>query len=88
MLGLPVTPPFHAPIPASFDEIAVLAKIHRYSPLTSFLFDIKVRGNPRNIMINHIYFGQTPSASRAPYVHLNPSAIRKSSNENLDLILY
>lgn len=78
MLGLPVTPPFHAPIPASFDEIAVLAKIHRYSPLTSFLFDIKVRGNPRNIMINHIYFGQTPSASKAPYVHLNPSAIRKS----------
>ncbi|KAK7590986.1 hypothetical protein V9T40_002599 [Parthenolecanium corni] len=65
MVDLPDVPPFHQNPPDSYDVISTLAKVHRYSPSTTFLFDIDVRSDPQNFKANRITFGPTPSSINA-----------------------
>lgn len=66
IIGLPIVPPFHAQTPFWFDESTVLARLHRYSPKTFFLFDVDIYVDPQDLTANRIYFGHTPKASKAP----------------------
>ncbi|KAK7590985.1 hypothetical protein V9T40_002598 [Parthenolecanium corni] len=65
MLDLPEIPPFHKEPPASYEVINVLARVHRYSPSTSFLFNIDILNDLRDIKQNYITFEPTPSSINA-----------------------
>ncbi|KAK7590987.1 hypothetical protein V9T40_002600 [Parthenolecanium corni] len=76
MVGLPEIPPFHKEPPDSYEVIQVLAKVHRYSPSTHFLFDVDTKTDPHNVTANHITFGPTPSSINAQFQKSSARYIR------------
>lgn len=63
MVGLVADPTFAFSINWTYKYIDRLAKIHRYTPLVEFLFDVSVQVDPKKMQNNRIFFGNTPATT-------------------------